>query len=461
MRLSAAAWDIWRASRHGQQGVTARQEPRLEDTVDWARARSPLYRKLYDSLPRGDVELSRLPPVTKNQLMAAFDEWVTDPAVTRAGVDAFVAGKSPVGQPYLERYFLCTTSGSTGHPGIFLHDADAVRVYSALSLVRGYFAWMMPNLLVSILRGGNRIAAIIATGGHYAGAAWAERLRRVYPRLSSHLYIVSVLKPIQQMVEELNQFSPNILIGYPTAMAVLAEEQEAGRLRVRPGLLVPGGESLPPTARERLELAFHCPVRDTYAASEFMGIAFDCRHGWLHVNSDWAVLEPVDETYHPVPPGRTSQTVLLTSLANRVQPLIRYDLGDRITVNPDPCPCGNPFPAIRVEGRLDDILYFATPGGKRVPVLPMAIAAVVEETPGVHRYQIIQTDPAAVNVRMETAAGRDASEVWGAIATRLRDYLSAQGLGSVTVLKSPDPPARDPVSGKFREVWAKKPPGTP
>ncbi len=88
MSLLAAAWDIWRARRHGPQGITARQEPRLQDTVDWARARSPLYRKLYDSLPRGDVELSLLPPVTKNQLMAAFDKWVTDPAVTRAGVDA-------------------------------------------------------------------------------------------------------------------------------------------------------------------------------------------------------------------------------------------------------------------------------------------------------------------------------------------------------------------------------------
>ena len=41
--------------------------------------------------------------------MAHFDDWVTDPAVTRAGVDAFVADKTLVGQPYLGRYFLCTT----------------------------------------------------------------------------------------------------------------------------------------------------------------------------------------------------------------------------------------------------------------------------------------------------------------------------------------------------------------
>ena len=54
-------------------------------------------------------------------------------------------------------------------------------------------------------------------------------------------------------------------------------------------------------------------------------MAYDCGQGWLHVNSDWVILEPVEADYSPTPPGQASHTVLLTNLANRIQPIIRYD----------------------------------------------------------------------------------------------------------------------------------------
>ena len=85
-----------------------------------------------------------------------------------------------------------------------------------------------------------------------------------------------------------------------------------------------------------------------FAASEFQAIAIECEQEWLHVNSDWVILEPVGVDHQPTPLGEPSHTVLLTNLANRVQPLIRYDLGDSVLARPDPCPCGNPLPAIRV-----------------------------------------------------------------------------------------------------------------
>src|SRR5690606_33710932 len=79
--------------------------------------------------------------------------------------------------------------------------------------------------------------------------------------------------------------------------------------------------------------------------------AFECRHRRLHVNADWVILEPVDASYGPVPVGEPSATVLATSLSNRVQPIIRYDLADSVTVLPDRCGCGTTRPAIRDEWR--------------------------------------------------------------------------------------------------------------
>ena len=110
-------------------------------------------------------------------------------------------------------------------------------------------------------------------------------------------------------------------MGYPTALELLAQEQIDGRLDIHPALAVTGGELASSGGRARIAASFGCPVRDAYAASEFMGIAFSCSRDRLHLNSDWVVLEPVDRDYRPVPRGERSDTVLLTNLVNRVQPL--------------------------------------------------------------------------------------------------------------------------------------------
>jgi phenylacetate-coenzyme A ligase PaaK-like adenylate-forming protein len=192
-----------------------------------------------------------------------------------------------------------------------------------------------------------------------------------------------------------------------------------------------------------------------YGASEFIYIAFTCSQSCLHPNADWLILEAVDNDYKPVPPGQASRTVLLTNLANRVQPLIRYDLGDSITVSPVPCPCGSPLPAIRVEGRRDETLSFQTPEGEQVQVLPMVLITLIEDTPGVHRFQVIQTGPAVLSIRLEAVPGSDGGQVWDRVARRLQDYLATQGLSFVAVRQSLEPPHCNPISGKFRQVWAK------
>jgi phenylacetate-coenzyme A ligase PaaK-like adenylate-forming protein len=161
----------------------------------------------------------------------------------------------------------------------------------------------------------------------------------------------------------------------------------------------------------------------------------------------------VDEKGRPVPPGSPSATVLLTNLANRVQPLIRYDLGDSITVEPKPCACGSPFPAIRVEGRRDDILRLADGRRRRVALLPMAITTVVEEEAQVHRFQIVQTAADALELRLECAHARGARAEEGRVKRVLEAYLRRNGLAATRVAVRRTPIAASATSGKFRQVW--------
>ena len=48
--------------------------------------------------------------------------------------------------------------------------------------------------------------------------------------------------------------------------------------------------------------------------------------------------------------------MLVTNLANYAQPIIRYEIGDMITMATEPCGCGSNLPLIdHVEGRDSDV----------------------------------------------------------------------------------------------------------
>ena len=125
LRSARAGLDLLRAQRQGAPGLARRQETRLAALVGYARARSRYYGRLYRGLPADRVVLGDLPPVAKPELMGSFGDWVTSPSVTRAGVEAFIADPARVGALYLRQYIVCTTSGVTGLPGVFLHDRGA------------------------------------------------------------------------------------------------------------------------------------------------------------------------------------------------------------------------------------------------------------------------------------------------------------------------------------------------
>lgn len=446
--------DLWRAQREGAAGLARRQETRLDALVAHARERSPFYRAHYRALPARGIAPSDLPPVDKRALMASFDDWVTDARVTRAGVEAFVADPSLIATSYLGEYFVCTSAGTTGHPGLFVYDRHAVATCRAISVGRITPAWSGAGGLLRMSRKGFRWAAVVGTGGHYAGAGWMELERRRSSWFSRAYRVFAVSQPLAELVIELDAFDPAILTAYPSALELLAEEQRAGRLHLHPVFVEIAGESTTPEACARAAAAFGCPIRDVYAASEFLMMAFSCQHEWLHLNSDWVMLEPVDEDLRPTPPGTASHTVLLTNLANRVQPIIRYDLGDSVLVRPDPCPCGNPLPAIRVVGRRDDVLRLAGADGKLVKIVPLAIAGIVDETPGVHRSQLVQTDPATIRVRLERKPGADDEVVWREVVANLDAFLARQGVARVEIVRASEPPQQDSRFGKFRQVIA-------
>jgi len=450
------ATDIWLAGHADRGEVEARQRRRLRSLVSLARRRSRFYRELHAEVPEDVDDHRLLPPTGKLQLMERFDDWVTDERVSLAGVRAFLADPDRIGDLYLGDYGVWKTSGTSGHVGYFLHDQDALQIYDLLLAIRGWSRWMDPAAAWAFAASGGRTACITASEDHFAGISSWRRIAQRYFWFAPFMRDFSVLAPLPDLVDGLNAWQPSELVAYPSVLSLLAQEQAAGRLRIRPALILAGGEFLDPVEHARIEDAFAAPVRGVYACSECDYVAFGCAHGWLHVNADWVILEPVNEALEPVPAGEASTTCLVTNLANEIQPILRYDLGDSVLVRPDPCPCGNLLPAIQVEGRRNQIMRFPAADGRLVAVLPMAITTVLDTIEGLRRFQIVQTAAEAISVRCEFEPGAEREAIVGRVLEGLRRYLLAQGLPRVRVSVTPETPRSDPRSGKFEQVQVRR-----
>ena len=442
--------EIWWTRSAGREAIDAARRRRFDALVRFARSRSPFYRDAFRGLPERECDPRELPVVTKPSLMARFDDWVTDPEIHLPAVEAFIADREHIGDRYLDRYIVWKSSGSTGEPGLYVQDADALSTFDALMAVNvdpwGFatrYGW-------DFAAHSGRAALVVATGDHFASIASWQRLCHSNPLIAARGF--SIMTPLPELVSALNDYQPAFLASYPTMLALLADEREAGRLMINPVRIWCGGEYLADGAASAIERAFGCPLTNEYGASECMSIGFGCREGWLHVNADWVLLEPVERDYAQTPPGHASHTVLLSNLANRVQPIIRYDLGDSVIMKPEPCACGNALPAMRVQGRRDDVLSLRGPNGKVVRLPPLALTTIVEEAARIHRFQIVQTGAERLMLRLEPCADEVRSAIWRGAETALCKYLQAHSLANVRIGLDERGPSSDRHSGKLREV---------
>lgn len=447
------AFDAWRVTHGNPEMLVSRQQKRLSELVTFARKHSRFYAEKYRHLPENITDIQLLPPVTKTDLMEHFDDVVTDPEVNRRDVEIFLTDKNTIGTLFKNRYMVWTTSGTTGTPGIFLEDQNWDAVLSAVNLTRIGLEWYTPKVIRGMLQRHGQTAAVFAGNGHFLGVSMIERQRRKRASRVKSMHLLPVTLPLADIVQQLNDLQPAIFSGYASVLMLLAQEQLAGRLCIKPSIVVSSAEPLSVEYRKLIHQAFGVPPRNNYSCSEGGVMGYECRQGNMHLNTDWVLYEPVDETYNPVPPGHFSNRVLITNLANRVMPIIRYELGDRACFDSEPCTCGITLPVVHIEGRTDDLLQFETVAGQKIPVLPLALWAVIKETPGVLRFQAIQTGPRLLKIRLESIPAEDILLTWKNVETRVRDFLDQLGLTQVMISYSPEPPMRDTKSGKFRNIY--------
>ena len=175
---------------------------------------------------------------------------------------------------------------------------------------------------------------------------------------------------------------------------LVREIRKGSELGFRPTLLLTCGEPLRQVDCEALREAFGIVPTDVYRTWEFGPLAAECsQHAGLHVNFDMVYIE-ILRNGRLVEPGETGE-VVVTGLANRTMPLIRYRLGDLARMKKDPCACGWPGPVLEgVYGRIEHAI--ALPGGDFVTA--RQLEECLDQFSNVREYRVVQSDRRMIEV---------------------------------------------------------------
>ena len=406
--------------------LEAHQSQALRRLRDYAYAHSPFYQRFHGGLFARPLQ--ELPVLTKAMLMEHFDEVVTDRSIRLEAVREFAAARME-GKLFLNRYWVTATSGSSGQPGFFLFNEPEWLTIVA-SFARGQ-EWSGAE--ISLLR--RRKMATVASISPWHMSSQVAATAKTWWTPSLRL---PASEPLDSIVQRLNDWQPDILIAYASMARILADEQLAGRLHIRPSKTFTSSEILTDETRRRVKAAWGDEPFNQYGATETADIAAEyrkCRH--MHLFEDLVIVEVVDEHHRPVPPGTYGAKLLVTTLFSRTQPLIRYELNDSVrlaTETPAPrnggCPSGLPFAIVEnIQGRVEDALLLPAKSGGRMAIQPLVFNRVMDILP-MSGWQIVQRADDSLTVLL---SGVREGLVDTALADSLREALTAQGVNAPSI----------------------------
>jgi phenylacetate-CoA ligase len=358
MRMEETQW--WDAER-----LEALRLERLRALLEHALAHVPYYRERLASngIQPGDVrnlkDLASLPFLDKPAIRANRDRLKSDRA---RGLSRF------------------NTGGSSGEPLIFYIGKERVS-HDVAAKWRATRWWDVDIGDPEVVIWGSPIEL---------GAQ--DRLRLIRDRLLRTRLLPAFEmsdEKVDRFIEHMRRMRPRMLFGYPSALSHIAARAEhrcvpMDDLGIRVAFVT--SEMLYDEQKQRIERVFGCPVANGYGGRDAGFIAHQCPEGNMHITAEDIIVETVDATGRPCAPGQAGE-IVVTHLATRDYPFIRYRTGDVGVLTDEQCPCGRGLPLLKeVQGRTTDFIV-ALDG---TVMHGLALIYILRDVPEIRSFKIIQ-----------------------------------------------------------------------
>jgi len=325
------------------------------------------------------------------------------------------------------------TSGTTGTPLTVFRSPQSVLMEHAF--IKRHWAWSgysdgMPR---ATLRGD-----VVTSLNRRTPPFWFLNRYNNQLLLSSRHLLDDCIDP---MLDRLEGFRPAMLQAYPSTAYALAQFLQRRNRRLRIPFLFCASEPLYPHQRDLIVERLGCQVMDMYGMAERVAFVTQCEFGAMHVNSDYAHVEIVDEDGQPTD---GEGYVVGTTFHNLSMPLVRYRLSDQTRWKSGDCPCGRHFPMIEpVTGKLEDSITGSNGATVSASVLTFAFKGVEH----IRKSQVAQVGEGHWEIRIVPDPG------FGSADERLlRDNVRTLVDGQVRLDVKLVPELLNTAAGKFRWV---------
>ncbi|WP_282134851.1 phenylacetate--CoA ligase family protein [Seonamhaeicola maritimus] len=311
-----------------------------------------------------------------------FEDWKSVPVMTKADL------QYPLESLFSEGFtknnvYIDKTSGASGQPFIFSKDKYCHALTWAV--IQNRFGWHHINFNTS--KQARFYGIPINKKGYYI-----EKLKDfVGNRIRFNVFDLSD-EALESWLKTFKTYEFEYLNGYTSSMVQFAKFLERKKIVLKticPSLKVciVTSEILFDLDRTLLQKQFGVPVINEYGASELDLIAFEnINKKWI-INSETLFVEILDKNNNPVSFGEEGR-IVITSLFNKSQPFIRYDIGD-IGVLSKESTIKKPI-LEKLIGRTNDMAIL--PSGKKAPGLTFyyVTKSIIENDGNVKEFIIEQ-----------------------------------------------------------------------
>ncbi|WP_455684689.1 phenylacetate--CoA ligase family protein [Thomasclavelia sp.] len=427
--------------KRSRNDILKLQEKKLRNILEYSFHHSAYYHRVFEAVGITnenikDIPISSFPTLDKTTFIQYFDEIVTDSSLHQNDLlhfDEDVASNQTV---YKHKYHVVHSSGSTGKPTYYVYDEHAWNEM-LIGILRAALWDMSMTEILKLLLSGPRIVYIAATDGRYGGAmAVGAGIEGIHAK---QLFL-DINLPVKEWMKEVEEFQPNIIIGYPSAIKILAEFIEKKEVNIHVTRAISCGEPLNSHLRDYLEKIIDAPIINIYGASESLAIG-------VETSSKEGMYLFDDMNYVEIENGN----MYLTSLYNFTQPLIRYKISDRLIFKETN---ESQYPLTLIEnilGRNEDMMWFEDENGEKDFLHPLAIEGFVFN--GMLDFQFHQIDKQTFKVLIQMDDQSQCNSVKDYMQIQMKKILAAKNLSFVRfVIQFVDEIYPDKKTGKKRLI---------
>jgi len=253
------------------------------------------------------------------------------------------------------------------------------------------------------------------------------------------------LKTAPNYIEGLLKRRIDYMTGYAMSNYFLAKSiKELGLKAPKLKAVITSSEKLTKEMRDVFREVYDCETFDSYNGVEACNLISECEHHRLHISPDVGIVEILDSEGKEVKLGEMGE-VVSTGLLNFDQPLIRYKMGDYISLSLNQnCPCGRKMPVVEeIIGRIMDTVTCLD--GRKI----VSFYRVFTNLPKIIESQLIQEEISIFKVNLVTTEKLSLEEE-SLIISRI---ISQVGDASIKINYLQEIP-KGP-NGKFKSVISK------